>query len=156
MTLTGTSRPRRRTRLRRSVDPFAGAKRSEIMSRIKGKNTKPERVLAGMLSRRGIRFRRNDPHLAGSPDFAFHSKKVAAFLDGDFWHGRPLLLGRGMPTANREFWVRKLKRNAARDRRVTRELRLAGWKVLRVWTSDFRRDPGRALRRILRALRPTS
>ncbi len=135
-----------------STDPFAGAKRSQIMSRIRGKNTAPERALAAKLKCLGIRFRRNDRRLVGCPDFTFHVERVAAFLDGDFWHGRPLRLGRGLPSTNREFWTEKLRRNAARDRRVGRLLRSQGWRVLRIWTSDFRRDPERALRRIVRAL----
>ena len=135
------------------VDPFAGKRRSQIMSHIRGKNTRPERVLAAMLVRRGIRFRRHDTSVPGIPDFCFPEFRLAVFLDGDFWHGRPLRIGRGMPNTNREFWIRKLTRNAQRDLRVRRELRKTGWRCLRIWTSDFRRDRKAALRRILSRLK---
>ena len=136
-----------------NTDPFAGRKRSEIMSRIRGKNTRPERVMAAMLVRRGIRFRRNDAAVPGVPDFSFREVKVAVFLDGDFWHGRALQTGRGIPTTNQIFWISKLTRNVQRDLRVRRELRRAGWRCVRIWTSDFRRDPAAALRRILANLK---
>ncbi len=105
--------------------------------------------MAAMLVRRGIHFRRNDPSVPGAPDFCFPESRLAVFLDGDFWHGRPLKIGRGIPTTNRAFWMSKLKKNAQRDLLVRRALRKAGWRCLRIWTSDFYRDRAAALRRIL-------
>ena len=69
--------------------------------------------------------------LPGSPDFAFPKRRIAVFLDGCFWHGCDRHFR--LPVANRPYWLNKVERNRCRDRRTTRALRAAGWRVLRVW-----------------------
>jgi len=113
-------------------DVFTKAKRSEVMSRIRSHgNRDTELRLIALFREHGITgWRRNVP-LFGKPDFVFRSAKLAVFVDGCFWHGCPRHAT--MPATNRAFWQAKLARNAARDREVTRTLREAGWRVLRVW-----------------------
>jgi len=91
--------------------------------------------------------------MEGCPDFVFAAVRVVAFLDGDFWHGRSILRGEGLPKSNRQFWIAKLKQNRDRDSRVSRRLRKEGWRVIRIWTSDLARAPERVLDRLLRVLR---
>lgn len=102
----------------------------------------------------GLKFRRNVSSLPGCPDLAFDDVKVAVFADGDFWHGRRLAnrikqLSKGH---NSEYWIRKIRYNVARDRRVRRRLNALGWKVVRVWESDIKADVEGATARIARTV----
>ena len=105
--------------------------RSEQMSRIRGKNTGPEKVLRSALWRAGFRYRLHYKTPAGRPDVVFPSRKVAVFIDGCFWHGCPAHYSR--PRSREAFWSGKLADNVARDRRQTAGLETAGWRVVRVW-----------------------
>jgi DNA mismatch endonuclease (patch repair protein) len=91
--------------------------------------------------------------LFGRPDFVFPRDRVAVFVDGCFWHACPL--HGSIPETNKEFWSRKLLRNAARDREVTRTLKSKGWRVVRIWQHDLN-SPDRVIRRIRRSLRTDS
>ena len=84
------------------------------------------------------------------PDFVFKQAWLAVFVDGCFWHGCPRHATK--PKSNRAFWQRKLAGNVARDVRVTRTLRRAGWRVIRIWECDLARRPEVCLRRIQRAV----
>lgn len=125
---------------------------SKIMSSIRSKNTKVEIVLGKLLRKAKIRFRRHYP-IAGTPDFILVEKKIAIFCDGDFWHGNNWKI-RGMKNRQEEFdglseyWVKKIKTNIKRDRKVNKELKEKGWKVLRIWESDIKKDPEKVLNRI--------
>jgi len=98
--------------------------------------TKPERMLARELWHRGYRYRKNVRGIPGTPDICFKNRKVAIFVDGDFWHGRDWLHTRQRIKSNREFWYAKIERNMARDLRTNQRLQARGWKVLRFWESD--------------------
>jgi DNA mismatch endonuclease (patch repair protein) len=117
-------------------DVFTKAKRSEVMSRIRGRGNKDtELALAKLLRRYGIKgWRRNQP-VFGKPDFVFPELKLAMFVDGCFWHGCPKHATK--PKNNRAFWYRKLFANKKRDRLVTRTLRKLGWRVLRIWEHEL-------------------
>jgi DNA mismatch endonuclease (patch repair protein) len=80
----------------------------------------------------------------------FPKQKVAVFVDGCFWHGCPKCYPR--PKTNRKFWDKKRADNMARDRRVNRQLRLQGWKVIRIWQHPLKKSPDACLIRIRRAL----
>lgn len=142
------------------ADVFSKAKRSEVMSRIRGRGNKDtEIVLANLFRRHGItgwrrhiqvrsaeRGTRNTAvRLRVRPDFVFRKERVAVFVDGCFWHGCPKHCR--MPAGNRAFWRKKLTANRERDRRVNRELRRAGWRVVRIWEHELRK-PGRCLARV--------
>jgi DNA mismatch endonuclease (patch repair protein) len=113
-------------------DVFTKPKRSEVMSRIRGRGNKATEIaFAKILRANGIKgWRRHQP-IFGRPDFVFRSAKVAIFVDGCFWHSCPK--HGNMPAGNRLFWTEKLSRNKNRDQIVTRTLRRAGWRVIRIW-----------------------
>ena len=128
------------------ADVFTKAKRSDVMSRIRSKgNAKTELRLLAILRLGGITGWRRHVNLPGKPDFVFRQSRLAVFVDGCFWHGCPRCYRR--PSSKRQYWDAKVSRNRARDRAVTRELRKAGWRVIRVWEHGLR-DPIRCLRRI--------
>jgi len=111
------------------TDVMTPEQRSFIMSRIKGKNTKPETVMFEALEALGLTFEKHYK-LLGNPDIVFPGEKVAVFIDGDFWHGRDFLKRKAnLP----EYWVKKISRNMRRDRRYRAILRKDGWIVARFW-----------------------
>jgi DNA mismatch endonuclease (patch repair protein) len=125
------------------ADIWTKAKRSDVMSRIKGAGNKDTELrLIGIFKTHGItRWRRRWP-LAGKPDLVFPTLKLAIFVDGCFWHGCPIHATQ--PKTNAEFWQTKITRNQARDRLVTRTLRARGWRVLRIWEHELaKKNAGR-------------
>ncbi len=137
------------------TDIFTNKKRSEVMSLIRGKgNKQTEQALLSLLKLNKITGWRRHLPLPGKPDFAFPKQKVAVFVDGCFWHGCLKCYTR--PKTNRAFWDRKRETNMARDKRVTRQLRRQGWKVIRIWQHSLKKFPGACLNRILRALAATA
>jgi DNA mismatch endonuclease (patch repair protein) len=117
-------------------DVFSKAKRSEVMSKIRGKGNKATEIaLAKLFRANGITGWRRHYPIIGRPDFAFPKQKLAVFVDGCFWHGCPK--HGAQPKSNKEFWESKLASNKARDRRVNRMLRNKGWHVLRIWEHEL-------------------
>jgi DNA mismatch endonuclease (patch repair protein) len=117
-------------------DVFTKAKRSEVMSRICGRGNKDTEVaLAKLFRRHQITGWRRNQKLFGKPDFVFQKLKLAVFVDGCFWHGCPQ--HETKPKNNRAFWRRKFSRNKKRDMLVTRALRRANWRVLRIWEHEL-------------------
>lgn len=132
------------------VDNLTPRSRRKNMQRIRSKDTLPERVMFAILRDARIYFAKHVSTLPGKPDIVFRKKRLAVFVDSDFWHGHPT---RGTkPKSNRAYWNRKIANNQERDRRVNRILRAEGWKVLRLWEFDIKKSPKRCLSRILRAL----
>lgn len=107
------------------------------MSSIRSKNTKVEMLLRKELWRCGHRYRLY-AKLPGKPDLIFKSRKVAVFVDGDFWHGYHFK--KLLPKLKNKFWVDKIKRNMGRDKEVNKELKAMDWKVLRIWEHELRRN----------------
>ena len=128
------------------VDP----KRSALMSRIRGKETGPERVLRKALWAAGLRYRLQYKTPGGRVDISFPGKKVAVFVDGCFWHGCPDHYVK--PRSREEFWAKKLKANFERDRRQTRALVEGGWIVLRFWEHEVMTRPESVVERIAKAV----
>jgi DNA mismatch endonuclease (patch repair protein) len=137
-------------------DVFTKAKRSQVMSRIRGRGNKATEVALMLLFRReGITGWRRHMAVFGKPDFVFPKLKLAIFVDGCFWHGCPK--HSNVPVNNRPFWSLKLDTNKRRDRLVTRTLRDRNWSVLRVWEHELSvRNETKLLRRVKRMLRTTS
>jgi DNA mismatch endonuclease, patch repair protein len=130
------------------ADVFTRKKRSEIMSRVKGRGNKlTELRLIKLFRDHGFIGWRRNAAVFGRPDFVFPKQHVAVFVDGCFWHGCPL--HGSVPSSNREFWSLKLERNKKRDRLVMRELKKRGWKPVRIWQHELRRT-GPLLRRLQR------
>ncbi|MBI1178058.1 DNA mismatch endonuclease Vsr [bacterium] len=131
-------------------DVFIVQKRSEVMPRIRGCGNKDTEVaLANLLRANRLFGWRRHPPIFGKPDFVFRKQRIAIFVDGCFWHCCPK--HSNLPANNRVFWQKKLAANVARDRRVNRELRTLGWRVIRIWEHDLKK-PARALARIRKAL----
>lgn len=138
------------------TDIFTVEKRSDVMRRIRSKDTGPERVVRGILEGLGAEFTENDRTLPGSPDFAIHldvrrgPAGIAVFVHGCFWHSCPRHSKR--PKSNRRFWREKFGNNRRRDARVRRALNRAGWSVRVVWEHDTRKKRLPALRRCLEGI----
>lgn len=133
-------------------DVFTKAKRSEVMSKIRGKGNKDTEVaLAKLFRANGITGWRRHYPIIGRPDFTFPKHKIAVFVDGCFWHGCPK---HGVqPKGNKTFWLTKLEANKARDRKVNRLLRAIGWRVLRIWEHDLTKSRQvSTVRQVLRVL----
>jgi len=132
------------------ADVFTRQKRSEVMSRIRGRGNKETEVALMRLFRgHGITGWRRHAAVFGKPDFVFSKLKLAVFVDGCFWHRCPK--HSNVPVNNRQFWKRKLEANQRRDKLVSRTLRARGWRVLRIWQHELSpRNEKRLLRRILR------
>jgi len=119
------------------------------MSRVKGKNTKLEQNIFSELRKKRLRFSRHVRSLPGSPDIVFKEKRIAIFIDSDFWHGYRLPRWKNKL---KPFWKKKISDTRLRDRRSTRGLRSSGWKVLRIWEHDIKKDQEKCLERISSAL----
>jgi len=137
------------------TDVFCSAKRSNVMSLIRGSGNRDTelRMIALFRAHGFIGWRRN-AKLFGKPDFIFPKHRVAVFVDGCFWHRHPGCKFSYTPKSRAEFWLPKFERNVVRDRLVTRTLRKAGWKVVRVWECQL--SPKKAkgsIARIKRALK---
>lgn len=132
------------------ADVLTKEQRSRCMSAIKGRNTKPERLLRSALWRAGFRFRIHHK-LIGKPDIVFTKKKVCIFIDGCFWHGCPEHCN--TPATNTEFWTNKIGRNIERDKEVTVKLKKDGWTVIRVWEHEVRHDLVAVVRKLAKSLR---
>jgi DNA mismatch endonuclease, patch repair protein len=133
-------------------DVFTKIKRSQVMSRIRGRGNKETEVaLARLLRQIKITgWRRHHP-IFGTPDFVFPKRKLAMFVDGCFWHGCPK--HSNMPANNRAFWKKKLAANKLRDRLVVRTLRAQGWRVLRIWEHELaHKNQGKLVLRIQNVL----
>ena len=132
-------------------DVFTKAKRSDVMSRIRGHGNKDtELALAKLLRRHRITGWRRNQRVFGKPDFVFIKLKLAIFVDGCFWHGCPNHATK--PKNNRAFWQRKLSANRRRDQTVNLALRKMDWLVLRIWECDLARRPDVCIGRVQRAL----
>jgi len=111
--------------------------RSLQMSRVRTADTALEQVVEQQLRLLGYRWISNDPGLPGKPDFSFPKLRKVVFVHGCFWHGHECPRGR-LPKSNTEFWIEKIARNSARDRRQVEALELAGWDVLIIWGCALR------------------
>jgi len=125
--------------------------RSRVMASIRSTNTKLERLLATMIHKAGLRYRKYAKDLPGKPDFVFRSVKVAVFVNGDFWHGWQL--PKWEHKLSSKYWKGKIRGNRARDRRNHAALRRMGWKVIRIWEHQLKRNPEAAAINIIRIVK---
>lgn len=119
-------------------DIVSAQKRSEMMSGIKGKNTKPELQVRKALFSMGYRFRLHRKDLPGRPDIVLPGRRVAILVHGCFWHGHRDCRYAKTPSTRTEFWTNKLDSNRARDVRDLEALQKAGWRTLVVWECYLR------------------
>jgi DNA mismatch endonuclease (patch repair protein) len=126
------------------ADIFSPQKRSEIMRAIRSKNTKAEIITFRYLRNKGVYFQKHYAKVPGRPDIALPRKKVAVFIDGDFWHGKTLdrlITTRDNP--ENDYWVQKIKTNMKRDVKQNNQLEEMGWRYIRIWDRDVLRKSTR-------------
>ncbi|AMO67334.1 MULTISPECIES: very short patch repair endonuclease [Spongiibacteraceae] len=119
------------------TDVVSPKKRSEMMSGIRGKNTKPELIVRQELHRRGFRYRLHHKGLPGKPDLVFPKYKTVIFVNGCFWHGHNCKLFK-WPKSNPQFWKEKISGNQVRDEKQRKALEEGGWQVITVWECSLK------------------
>jgi DNA mismatch endonuclease, patch repair protein len=125
---------------------------SAVMSRIRAKNTGPERMLRVALTEAGhAGYRLHWKNVPGRPDLAWPKRKVAVFVHGCFWHGCPYCEAK-RPKSNKRFWNTKLDKNKERDARKVKELRTLGWRVLTIWECRLKKAPAAQVARVKKLL----
>ena len=121
------------------------------MGRVRQKDTAPELALRSALHRRGMRFRKNVKGLPGSPDIVFSGPRLAVFVDGDFWHGRDFDVWK---EKLQPFWRAKIERNIERDAQNVQDLETLGWRVVRVWEKEIKKERELVVERIVAYVKP--
>lgn len=125
------------------------------MSKIRGKDTKPELLFRKGLTKLGIRYRINFKGLPGKPDISNKKRKLVVFIDGEFWHGHDWDIKKTKIKSNRDFWIPKIERNMQRDRKNNRKLEEMGFKVFRFWEADVKKNLDQCLLQITKYLDST-
>ncbi|MBX8538332.1 DNA mismatch endonuclease Vsr [Pseudomonas cichorii] len=115
------------------ADVFTPAQRSKVMSKIKGKNTKPELIVRSVCHRMGFRFRLHRKDLPGTPDLVFPKRRLCLFVHGCFWHQHPGCKYAYQPKSRAFFWLPKLQKNVERDHTTKTHLEALGWRVAIIW-----------------------
>ncbi|GAA3275489.1 very short patch repair endonuclease [Paenarthrobacter aurescens] len=128
-----------------SRDRLTREQRSRNMSKIRGKNTKPELLVRSLLHAKGYRYRLHGQSgaakLPGRPDLVFAGRRKVIFVNGCFWHFHDCKVGQHAPAANAEFWEAKRTRTRERDALQREQLQAAGWQVLTVWECQLKDTP---------------
>ena len=134
------------------MDTLSRERRSWNMSRIRSRDTKPERIVRSMLHRLGFRFRLHSKKLAGHPDLVLSKYRTAVFVHGCFWHRHPSCKFAYSPKSNLRFWKKKFLENVQRDASTASTLRKMGWNVTVIWECEVKNLPKLA-KRLLSILR---
>lgn len=132
------------------ADRLSPDARSRLMSRVRSRDTTPERGVRTLLHAMGYRFRLHRKELPGTPDIVMPGRKVVIFVHGCFWHGHSCKVDK-MPKSKTEYWGPKIEANRERDLRKARKLRRMGWRVLTVWECELR-APDKLRRRLERII----
>ena len=135
------------------MDVHSKEVRSYNMSRIKGKDTKPEETVRKYLFSQGFRYRKNDKKLPGTPDIVLPKHKAVIFVNGCFWHGHEGCKYFVWPKNNAEFWHKKIRDNILRDQRKVQALDLLGWKVIVVWECKIKSDKENTLKNLIKEIK---
>lgn len=120
------------------MDRLTPQKRSLVMSKVRGKDTRPEMLVRSLLYRMGFRFRLHRKGLPGRPDIILPKYRTVVFVHGCFWHRHPGCNRASAPQSNTGFWEAKLAGNVARDARNMEDLARLGWKVIVVWECEMK------------------
>lgn len=113
------------------------------MRQVKNKDSDIELLLRKELWQRGIRYRKNVRKIFGNPDIVFIGLKIAVFCDSEFWHGYNWEERKKDFKSNRDFWIPKIERNIERDKEVNEKLKCEGWKVIRFWGKEIKKETKR-------------
>jgi len=136
-------------RFKEEAGYFTTEKRSKMMGKIRGKNTKPELLFRKALFGAGVRYRIHCKDLPGNPDVANKAKKFVVFIDGEFWHGYNWEEKKHSIKRNKDFWIAKIERNIQRDHEVNTSLNKMGFKVFRFWENEINKNLGNCLQKVL-------
>jgi len=120
------------------MDVLNKEQRSELMGRVRGKNTQPELLVRRLVHSLGYRYRLHRSDLPGRPDLVFARKRLVIFVHGCFWHRHARCRKATTPASNREYWQSKFRQNRTRDKRNQRDLEKLGWRVVVVWECETR------------------
>jgi len=135
----------------RSDDLLPAKKRSELMAKIRSRDTKFEReFILSLRKATRKRFRTNVASIKGKPDIVFQKDKICVFLDSNFWHG--WYYPRWKHLLKNNFWREKIQNNRRRDRKTTAYLRKNGWIVLRFWEHDIKQNSTKVVSNIMQKL----
>lgn len=129
------------------MDNLTKSQRRKNMQNIRSAGTMPETLIMRALRRQKIYFAKNVKSIIGKPDIVFRRKKIAVFIDSDFWHVHPRRFI--MPQSNKRYWKEKIRRNKERDSEVNKKLKKEGWKIIRIWEHDVKRDTDKCISRVL-------
>ena len=138
------------------ADTLSPEDRSIRMSLIRSKNTKIEVKVRKYLFAQGYRFRINDKRYAGHPDIVLPKYKTIVFIHGCFWHNHPNCKIAHIPKSNTNFWVEKINRNVANDKKHVDALEAEGWKVITLWECEIDRDFDNTMLRLIREIQSVS
>lgn len=130
------------------MDVLTKDQRRKNMQAIRNKATKDEVLLAKALWQRGHRYRKNDKTVFGKPDLTFTRYKLAIFVDGEYFHGKDWDTEKHRIQTNKDFWWTKIEGNMKRDIQVNEELVKNGWKVLRFWSKEIRKNLANCIKKI--------
>lgn len=128
------------------MDALSVEQRSELMSRVRSRDTRPELRVRRLTHRLGYRYRLHRRDLPGSPDLVFPGRRSVVFVHGCFWHRHPGCRNTRTPKSRVEFWTRKFADNVARDERNQAELSALGWRHLIIWECETADTAGLAQR----------
>jgi DNA mismatch endonuclease (patch repair protein) len=130
------------------MDNLTPEQRKKNMQNIRSKDTLPERIIISELKKAKIYFSTYANNIIGKPDIVFRRKKIAVFIDSDFWHKHPKRFI--LPQTNTNYWIAKINRNQERDKFVNKELKKTGWCVIRIWEYDIKKSTTKCVKRILK------
>ena len=130
------------------TDIFSKKKRSEIMSKVRSRDSKIEIEFRKKLWKAGFRYRKNAVKYFGKPDIVSLKYKIVIFVDSCFWHG--CKKHGSMPQVRKKFWEEKIKRNKQRDKEVKQYYRKLGWKIFRIWEHNLKKQPEKEIIKIIK------
>lgn len=133
------------------MDSLSPAERSEIMARVRSRDTRPEMLVRRLVFSFGYRYRLHAKDLPGRPDLVFRRRRKVIFIHGCFWHRHSNCALARLPKSRQEFWLPKLEGNRKRDEKNVRQLRREGWGVMTTWECQLK-NPERLADRIRRFL----
>lgn len=129
------------------MDRLTPQQRSKNMAQIKSKNTKPEQFVFSFLDKKEVCYKKHYD-ISGKPDIVFPELRIAVFINGEFWHGRYF---KNESSKYPEFWIKKISGNMARDKKNYRFLKKEGWKVIKIWDKQLKKNPIKELNKIMKA-----
>ncbi len=135
------------------MDIWSKEKRSHVMSRIRSKDTRPEKNVRSLLHRMGYRFRLHAKNLPGRPDIVLRKYKTIVFVHGCFWHLHQDCRDGTIPKTDHDKWKRKLNANVEKDKKHINDLQTLGWQVLVIWECEVEKDIQGVEKRIMEALK---